>query len=180
MQSDDELSSLVRRAKVGEEDALSELIRRYHRFVFQHAYAVVRSTGDAEEVAQDTFIRMYQKLHTLKESHAISAWLATTTTRIAIDYTRKKRRNATESLEKLSYRTGIAHDLSAGALVEEALAALTPEHRAILLLREQDGYEYAEIAKLLRIPIGTVKSRLSYAKQAIRSTFHGKDHDKHE
>ncbi len=170
MQSEDNsLASLVRLAMRSDEGALAELITRYHRHVYQTAYAIVRSRPDAEEVTQDTFIRMYQKVSSLQDEHAFHAWLTTTTTRLAIDHARRNKKHHNQPLDETKDMLVANHaDLSSRAMLEEALDQLSPQHRAILLLRERDGYEYLEIATILKIPIGTVKSRLSNAKKALR------------
>ncbi len=166
---DDSLASLVRLAKVGDEGALTKLILRYHRHVYQTAYAIVRSRLDAEEITQDTFIRMYRKVSTLEDEHAFHAWLTTTTTRLAIDHARRNKKHYNLPLDETKDLLMANHtDLSSHAMLTEALDQLTPQHRAILLLRERDGYEYMEIAAILKIPIGTVKSRLANAKKALR------------
>lgn len=170
MQSeDDSLASLVRLAITGDEGALTELITRYHRHVYQTAFAIVRSRPDAEEVTQDTFFRMYRKVSTLQDEHAFHAWLTTTTTHLAIDHARRNKKHHNQPLDETKDVLVAKYtDPSARAMLAETLDKLSPQHRAILLLRERDGYEYLEIATILKIPVGTVKSRLANAKKALR------------
>ena len=182
MQSEENgLAGLVRLAKAGQEDALAELILRFHRHVYQTAYAVLRSRLDAEEVSQDTFLRMYQKLHTLQDEHAFYAWLTTTTTRLAIDHARRTKKHQSQPLEDVPETlAAFSPDPAARTVLSEALDRLSTEHRAILLLRERDGYEYQEIADILKIPIGTVKSRLANAKKSLRMQLYERDGDQQD
>lgn len=169
LNSKDELvEDLVRLAQSGDQSAVSRLIQAYHRHVYQTAWNILRSKHDAEEVAQDTFIHMYRKIQTLHEPRAFHSWLTTITTRLAIDLARRNKRRYADPLETIE-NTRLSHesDPAAQAMIEEALNRLSPSHRAVLLLRERDGYEYAEIAQILQVPIGTVKSRLAYARQAL-------------
>lgn len=167
---DDELLiTLVRQAQLGEESAFAKLVTLRHRHAYQTAYAIVRSSHDAEEVTQDAFIKAFRKLHTLKDPSAFLAWLTTIVTRLAIDHVRTKKRHIAEPIENIADVPARAIDPTLRTILEEALDQLTPAHRAILILRERDGYDYAEIARMLNIPIGTVKSRLAYAKQSLRN-----------
>lgn len=166
-----QLAGLIRRVQLGDADAFARLVQEYSRHVYQTAYAIVRSRPDAEEVTQDVFIKIYRKLHTLKDPNAFPAWVTTITTRIAIDRFRQVQRRRSDPLETIEDIAQTRADPATRPIIEETLDALSPAHRAILLLRERDGYEYAEIADILSIPIGTVKSRLAYAKQAVRKQF---------
>ncbi len=170
MTGDDELLiALVRQAKLGDERAFASLVTARHRQAYQTAFAVVRSPHDAEEVTQDAFVKAYRKLHTLKDPNAFSAWLTMIVTRIAIDHVRAQKRHYAEPIENIADLAEREIDPSLHTVIQEALDQLSPAHRAILLLRERDGYEYSEIAHILGVPIGTVKSRLAYAKQALRN-----------
>lgn len=172
-----QLAGLIRRVQLGDADAFSDLVKEYSRHVYQTAYTIVRSRLDAEEVTQDVFIKVHRKLHTLKDSNAFPAWVTTITTRLAIDRVRQVQRRRSDPLETIEDIAQIRADPATRPIIEETLDALSPAHRAILLLRERDGYEYAEIAAILSIPIGTVKSRLAYAKQAVRKRFDDREED---
>ncbi|PWI56860.1 RNA polymerase sigma factor [Sulfoacidibacillus thermotolerans] len=169
MTGDEELlNALVRQAQLGDDTAFAALVAARHRQAYQTAYAILHSPRDAEEVTQDAFLKVFRKLHTLKEPSAFSAWLTTIVTRLAIDHMRSQKRHQAEPIENVAEIPERENDPTLRTVIEEALAQLSPDHRAILLLRERDGYEYTEIARILGVPIGTVKSRLAYAKQALR------------
>ncbi len=173
---DDDVADLVSLAQSGDQNAVALLIRRYHRHVYQTAFAVLRSRQDAEEVTQEAFIHMYSKLSQLREARAFVSWLTTLTTRLSIDLSRRNKRRTTDSFDEIDEnKLGRASDPLTRAILDEALGRLTPIHRAVLLLRERDGYEYAEIAKMLKIPIGTVKSRLANARLALTRTLDAKE-----
>lgn len=169
-----ELETLLQRIRLkGDEEAIHELVTRFHRHVYLTAYAVLRSPPEAEEVAQEALWKAIRKLHTLEETGAFPAWLTTLTTRLAIDRARKQTRQTAVSLESVenSSDTSSSHHVHPAdrLILEEALSALTPEHRAALMLHVRDGFAYEEIAHLLRIPVGTVKSRIAYAKKTMRT-----------
>jgi RNA polymerase sigma-70 factor (ECF subfamily) len=164
-----DLSSIVRRARHGDEGAFAELVRRFHRHAFQTAWGVLRSREDAEEVVQDAFVRALTRLPDLRDDGAFPGWLTTLVTRLAIDRARAERRRPQLARHDPPEPWHQPNPLSA-LMIDEALGELSPEHRAVVLLRERDGYEYEEIAQIVGIPVGTVKSRLSYARQALRKT----------
>lgn len=180
MLTPDQLLALIERAKRREEQALTELVTRYHRQVYLTAHAILHSPEDAEDVAQEAFMRALAKLHTLERPEAFASWLTTITTRLAIDKTRQHTRSNKEpwTLTETSDRlVEASSDPADRVILAEALASLSPAHRATLLLYERDGYDYKEIAQMLRIPIGTVKSRLANAKRALREAFASREDD---
>jgi RNA polymerase sigma-70 factor, ECF subfamily len=165
----------LRRATRGEAEALRALVEMYQERVFALASRMLAGRGRAvvEDVAQDTFLAVFRKLAAFDPagSAKLSTWILTIAARRAIDELRKQRPvllpdiadrpGGTRADERTTRRETIA-------AIEAALAELTPELRAAFLLREYHGLEYADIARALDIDLGTVKSRLSRARAALR------------
>lgn len=173
MQGDaEDLTRLVSQAQAGDRDAVAALIRRFYRHLYRTALAILKSPRDAEETAQDACLVMARRLPELRDERAFVKWLTTVCTRLAIDRSRQMAARPAEPMDMESLR-GIraAPDLSARIQIEEALKLLSPEQRAALLLYERDGYSYAEIARITHSPVGTVKSRISYARQQLREKY---------
>ena len=177
----DELDELtLRRAQRGERDAWRALVERYQRAVFALLGRLVGRGGAAlvEDVAQETFLHVFRALpgFTPLGPARLSTWILTIAARRGIDELRR-RAVATDPLERgaavadearadtETERARLAH------LLEIAVAALSPELRAAFLLREYHDLEYADIARALEIEIGTVKSRLSRARAALRASL---------
>ncbi|KYP81061.1 RNA polymerase sigma factor [Ferroacidibacillus organovorans] len=166
---DPALLELVERAMRGEQNAISDLIRTSARLAYPVAYGILQNRHDAEDAVSEAMYKVIKNLHRVETSAAYRGWLTTLTSRTAIDLSRRRaRRQAREEVHEHVPETQ-AHDTDASdrLALREALAELTPEHRAVLLLRERDGYDYKEISVMLQLPLGTVKSRLAYARKAL-------------
>lgn len=170
---------LIRAAKRGEGDAFSALVQSYKDRVFQTAYGILRHRLDAEDVAQEVFVKAFFSLPKLREEQAFGAWIVTITTRVALDILARRKRlesvwhDITQMLDRNSRGPDPVHTR---LVITEILDALSPEHRAALILREVQGFSYQEIADILDIPIGTVRSRLSTARaQMHRLLFADED-----
>ena len=167
----DELT--LRRAQRGDRDACRQLVITYQRAVFALVSRMLPADqhDHVEDIAQETFLQVFRALQkfSLLGPAKLSTWILTIASRRAIDWLRKAR-PATQPLDDRA----IAQDSTAtptGQIhqaIGEALAALPYEYRAAFLLREYHGLNYQEIAQALAIEIGTVKSRLSRARAAIR------------
>ncbi|MBM3321551.1 MAG: sigma-70 family RNA polymerase sigma factor [Candidatus Eisenbacteria bacterium] len=183
MGSSPEERRLVARARAGEEGAFRSLLRRHQRDVFNLAFRILRNREDAEDAAQEVFLRIYRSLEQYDPERPFRNWLLRITHNLCIDWLRR-RRIATVSLgEPLRQDEGEIEwelpDPSAAdpletllgkeerELVEEAIAKLGPTLRSAIVLRHVQGLRYEEIADVLGIPLGTVKVRLFRARAAI-------------
>lgn len=170
----------VRAAQKGDHQAFAEIVRRYQRAIYRLAYGMTRNASDADDIAQESFVRAYQALDRFRVGEPLYPWLA----RIAVNlvyslYRRRKRRpeTALEPMLEAGHQWATAEDdpLEASAKrerderIDAAFAELKPEHRSVLALRVVDGLSYDEIAKSLAVPIGTVMSRLSRARQELKA-----------
>jgi RNA polymerase sigma-70 factor (ECF subfamily) len=155
----------------GRRDAFGELVSRYHARLYNSALRLVASSEDAADVVQDTFLSAYQALHTFKGDAEFFTWLYRIAFNTAISLKRKKR--PTVSLESHAWDTGLDPDdpseyVKPSAALErtederqlhDAIARLSPEHRDVLVLKDLEGMKYEEIAVVLGVPIGTIRSR---------------------
>jgi RNA polymerase sigma-70 factor (ECF subfamily) len=164
----------------GRRDAFGELVTRYQARLFNAALRLVQSTDDAADVVQDAFLNAFQSLHTFKGDAEFFTWLYRIAFNTAISLKRKKR--PVISLEAQTGETGIDPDdpseyVKPGAALErtederqlsDAIGRLSPEHREVLLLKDIDGLKYEDIAEILGVPIGTIRSRLHRARLELR------------
>ena len=174
---------LVRRCLAGEEGAYRELVRRYERQVYSVAFRMVRVREDAEDLTQETFVRMFRALDRYDPTRAFPAWIFTIAARLSIDHVRR-RRVKTVSLVRVEpgsdeervievEDTGLGpEELAVRSEEEQAAGDLIgslPEHyRIVVMLRHQQGLSYEEIAEALRLPLGTVKARIHRARALLK------------
>jgi RNA polymerase sigma-70 factor, ECF subfamily len=173
-------TELIRKAKRGDREAFGVLVERYQRRVVGVALAVVHNPEDALELAQETFVRAYENLDGFESRSSFSTWLYRIAANLAIDLRRREGRHtfvrgeeAEFEMDRLPSSTGDSFaEFSRAELnrrLRSALDELTPEHRAVILLREVEGLSYDEISDILQCPRGTVMSRLHYARDRLRA-----------
>ena len=176
---DGDEAELIERSRKGDSAAFGVLVERYQRRVVGVAQAVVHNQDDAIELAQETFVRAYENLSKFESRSSFSTWLYRIAANLAIDFWRREGRHvvlhgedAENEIAKLPTATGDSFkEVSRSELssrLKQALEELTPEHRAVILLREVEGMSYDEISDVLQCPRGTVMSRLHYARTHLR------------
>ena len=186
---------LVQRARGGDRNAFRELVERYQRRIATLALGMLRNREDSLDVVQETFTKAYQSLDRFKGDASFYTWIYRIAVNLCIDHQRRESKLPLATLEPRSAdRAGdrvedpmaaipdateqgdpfqrtrdaeIAHGLA------RAIAELTPEHRAVILLREVDGLSYEEISHVLECPKGTVMSRLHYARRQLQERLRG-------
>ncbi|MFB3882364.1 MAG: RNA polymerase sigma factor [Armatimonadota bacterium] len=149
--------------------AFQELLARYRRPAITLAYQMLGDLEDAEDVAQEAFVRVFQAIPRFRGQAAFSTWLYRIVTNLCLG--NRRRRRATVELDAVKEPRALdspSEQVTEVLLTRQVLAAMPPELRAILLLRDQEGLSYTEIAEALRLPLGTVRSRLSKARAAFR------------
>ncbi len=176
-------SELVRRCLAGEETAYRELVGRYERQVYSLALRMLRQREDAEDLTQETFVRMFRALDRYDPTRPFPAWLFTIAARLSIDHLRRRRMKTVslsrtepgESEERLveieDPGPGPEELTSHGEEQRGAdrLIASLPEHyRVVVVLRHQQGLSYEEIAEALHLPLGTVKARIHRARELLK------------
>jgi RNA polymerase sigma-70 factor (ECF subfamily) len=159
-------------AQQGDKAAYGQLVQCYRRLVVSVVYRQGLDLVEAEDVAQEAFIRAWLALPKYQKSAGSwRAWLCRIAINLAIDLHRRERPRLDLDDEMPDYQSGPAEQAEARAtarIVRQALAQLPPASRAALVLCEYEGLSYAEIAQALDIPLGTVMSRLNYARHRLR------------
>ena len=174
---------LIRRAQRGDADAFEQLLLEHQKNVYNLCYRMAGNPDDAMDLSQETFLRAWRCLDQYQFVSAFSTWLYRLCSNICIDFLRRRRRQQTVPLtfedadgEEQTYAVPDAQPLPEEQvelkLTRETLAAamaqLLPEHRAVLRLRVVNEMSYEQIADVLDIQIGTVKSRLSRARNQLK------------
>lgn len=139
---------------------------------FRVAYSVLRQRQDAEDVAQDAFAKAYRSFHQLRDRERFRAWLVRMTWRLAIDQRRgDRRRSARESTADVPAAPSTADAFETKERADrlwEAIDALPDKLRVAIVLANIEGHDTAEVAALIGVPVGTVKSRLFLARQRLK------------
>lgn len=167
-------ATLVRRARQGHKTAFAELVLRYRRQVLAIAYRMTGSPAAAEDIAQEAFVRAWMGLDGLRDPQAFRAWLCRLAVNAAHDALRRTPELAAlagdepDGRPSPEQRTLVRERAEA---VRRAVLDLPEQCRAALILREFEGLAYREIAQALDIPLGTVMSRLHYARRLLRTAL---------
>jgi RNA polymerase sigma-70 factor (ECF subfamily) len=156
---------LVRRAQSGDTLAMNELLGLLSPYVCRICGPIALDAGP--DAAQEALIVIFRSLKTLREPAALRGWARTIAVREAVRVARLATRTVTEDLNAMP----TPGDQTLGTDIRATLAGLTPEHRAVLVLRDLEGYSEQEAAELLRVPTGTVKSRLHRARDTFRKAW---------
>lgn len=157
----------IARAKAGEEAAYRWLLERYRARVVRLAAHVLRREGEAEDVAQEAFLRAFGQISRFRGEGRFAPWLFRIVVRLCLDRLRLSRWDGEVSPVDLD-AVAPSHDIDTRLLIETLLDQLSPPMRAALTLRELEGLDYDEIAQALQIPVGTVRSRLNAARAQFR------------
>jgi len=178
---------LVRRCVTGDPAAWEEIVQRYHRRIYNICYRFAGSAEDAQDLTQEVFIRMYRTLDSFDVSKgAFTTWLTTMTRNLLVDHFRKtKQERMTDSLDRTSSDREDAMPLGeripdegpppdsgvqsreTREAVHMALGKLSPELREAVILRDLQDMDYREIATVLKVPEGTVKSRINRGRAEL-------------
>jgi RNA polymerase sigma-70 factor (ECF subfamily) len=178
---------LVRRCVSGDAVAWEEIVQKYHRRIYNICYRFAGSANDAEDLTQEVFIKMYRTLNSYDiDRGAFMTWVTTITRNLLVDHFRKtKQERMTDSLDTVSSEHEDAMPLSdqipdrgpapdsrvqsweTGETVHLALQKLSPELREAVILRDLQDMDYREIATVLKVPEGTVKSRINRGRAEL-------------
>ena len=170
-------SDLISQAQQGDRWAFGELVRQHRQGVINIVYRMCGDMNIAEDAAQETFVRAWQHLSKYKPKAAFRNWLF----KIALNTARNLLRSEKPTVDMDDY---MLVDLNPGPektieqaeraqIVQHAVLSLPQASRSVLVLREYEGLSYRDIADTLDIPVGTVMSRLSYARQLLRKSLVG-------
>jgi len=181
---------LVGFARAGSEQAYRELLGRYQRPVFSLIYRMVRDRELAEDLAQETFVKVFNHIDKYNPKFKFSSWIFKIGSNLAIDTLRKRElptvsldgsRHATTDDEMAATRITVASDdenpeelllaRELGSQIEEAIGRLRPDYRTAILLRHVEGRAYEEIAEIMDIPLGTVKTYIHRARNELKDSL---------
>lgn len=181
---------VVLRARQGKEAAFRELIGRYERPVFSLIYRLVRDREKAEDLSQETFIKVLNAIDRYDPSYKFSSWIFKIAHNTALDHLRKKEPetlsldgspHATTAAEAEASSVSVASDTPSPeeytahqelkGVLEQAIATLRPEYRTAIVLCHMEGRAYEEIAEIMEVPLGTVKTYIHRARHELRQTL---------
>ena len=176
-------SELVARARRGDDSAFHELVERHSASLFRLGFLLLGNTADAEDVVQETLLGAFQHLVRFRGHSSVKTWLTQILVKQAARHHRSHYRRRTISLEETGEGVAAAAEASgpdtrtqsadARMDVRAVLRALSVEHRQVVVLREYEGMSYREISEVLRMPAGTVESRLFRAREHLKELLGG-------
>lgn len=175
-------TDLVRAAQQGELGAFEELVARHRDKIFARAYAMMRNEEEAIDLSQEAWVKGWQRLAQFHGESSFGTWMTRIVINLCLDLLRKQKRQRSESIEAMDADSGgVERHLPVVAVnpteglertelrqrIDQALAQLSHEHRTVLVLHEFEEMEYKEIAQTMGCSIGTVMSRLFYARRKL-------------
>jgi RNA polymerase sigma-70 factor (ECF subfamily) len=184
---------LVRLAQAGDTEAFDQLVSRYRTRVFGMIYNMVHNEQDAWDLAQDSFLKAWKSIARFRGQSSFHTWMYRIVMNVTIDWLRKKQvqgagaefddaiqlKEIDPASRTVPHAGPLPHEGMQGReirdRIEAAIAQLSPEHRAVILMKEIEDMQYHEIAETLGCSIGTVMSRLARARRRLIATL-GKDH----
>jgi len=161
---------IVDRVKAGDTDAFAGIVSRYEKAIFNSAYRIVGDRDDAADVAQATFVKVYEKIDSFDPAYKFFSWLYRISVNEAYNHCRKKKQAATVEMEPGKSPPGPYQEYRQVEMCEQlkrALAEMTYDYRVIIVLKHLMLLPYREIAGILGLPEKTVKSRLFSARQVL-------------
>ncbi len=186
-QSDVSEFDLVKRCQAGDTEAFDELVTRYRTRVFGMIYNMVHNEQDAWDLAQESFLKAWKSIGRFRGQSSFYTWIYRIVMNVTIDWLRKKKikggdaefddaiqlREIDPASKTVPRTEALPHQVmerdEIRARIEKAIGQLSPEHRAVILMKEMDDMQYHEIAEALGCSIGTVMSRLFYARKKLQS-----------
>jgi RNA polymerase sigma-70 factor, ECF subfamily len=178
---------LVKQCQAGDPEAFDQLVGRYRTRVFGMIYNMVHNEQDAWDLAQDSFLKAWKSIGRFRGQSAFYTWIYRIVTNVTIDWLRKKQVKGSgaefddaiqlKDIDPASRTVPKADALphqrmeqrEIRARIDDAIAQLSPEHRAVILMKETEDMQYHEIAEALGCSIGTVMSRLFYARKKLQN-----------
>jgi RNA polymerase sigma-70 factor (ECF subfamily) len=174
--------ALVQAARTGDMVAFEELVNRHRDKIYARAYTMMRNEDEALDLSQEAWVKGWQRLVQFQGESSFTTWMTRIVINLCLDQLRKKKRQRAESIEELDEESGgverqmpvvtvnPTERLERGELrarIDEALGKLSEAHRTVLVLHEFEHMEYKNIAKTMNCSIGTVMSRLFYARRKM-------------
>ena len=173
---------LVKAAQRGDMPAFEELVARHRDKIYARAFSMMRSEEDAVDLSQEAWVKGWQRLKQFQGDSSFVTWMTRIVINLCLDQLRKQKRQRSESIESLEEESGgVERQMPVVVInpteglerrelrqrIDKALGQLSYEHRTVLILHEFEELEYKEIAKRMECSIGTVMSRLFYARRKM-------------
>jgi RNA polymerase sigma-70 factor (ECF subfamily) len=180
-------ADLVKKSQKGDMVAFEELVARYRDKIYARAYSMMRNEEEALDLSQDAWVKGWQRLAQFQGDSSFITWMTRIVINLCLDQLRKHKRQRSESIEAMEEEGGVERQMPVVNLnptaglervelrerIDRALAQLSQQHRTVLVLHEFEELEYKEIAKRMKCSIGTVMSRLFYARRRMASLLAG-------
>lgn len=181
-------NDLIKKCKKGNREAFNILVTRYQSQVINIAYGMLSDQEDAYDAAQEVFVRVYKGIESFKEQASFTTWLYRITTNVCSDILRKRQKSSNVLSINQEYEDNKDIDLADTAptpeesmeigerqkAVRDAISSLREEYRIVITLCDIEGMSYDEIAQVLKVPPGTVKSRINRARNSLKKILYQK------
>jgi RNA polymerase sigma-70 factor, ECF subfamily len=183
---------LAEQAKKGRERAFRELLTRYEKPVFSLVFRMVRDPAAAEDLAQEAFVKAFNAIDSYNPSYKFSSWIFKIANNLAIDRLRKRELDTVSIHGSPSARSAeeeertritltssdenpeeYVQNRELGGRIEEAISKLRPEYRTAVLLRHVEGHSYDEVAEIMEVPLGTVKTYIHRGRAELKDMLAG-------
>lgn len=161
--------SLIEQVLSGDSEAFSRLVQNYSAYVYRTAFAFLHDRSEAEDASQEIFLKVYRSIHQLKAAQLFPAWFKKVITSVCLDRIKTRKLDIVPDPQLESIRSSLEDPRDIRIELREALNMLSPEERELVLLVDWQGYNYREIAAILKIPLGTVKSRIHSARLHLKT-----------
>jgi RNA polymerase sigma-70 factor, ECF subfamily len=171
MQHKEDEPTLIALSLKGDHEAYRQLVDRYKNALYHHCFAMVRSEGAAEDIAQDTFITAYYKLNLYNADFRFSTWLFKIATNKSLNWLKKSAKEVAADdvlIASIASSHSGPEQLAAANELRAAVQRLRPQYRAVISLYYWQGLRYEEIAQVLSRPVGSVKGWMRRAKQELQ------------
>lgn len=179
--------ALVRDAQGGDMAAFEELVARHRDKVYARAYSMMRNEEEALDLSQEAWVKSWQRIGQFQGESSFATWLTRIVINLCLDAMRRQKRLHAESVEQMSQEGGLERHLPAVQVdmleglerqelrerIDAGLSQLSDAHRTVLILHEFEGLEYKECAKRMGCSIGTIMSRLFYARRRLAALLVG-------
>jgi RNA polymerase sigma-70 factor, ECF subfamily len=182
LESKNEDTKLIQLALKGDQSSFARLRQKYHDAIFNLIYRMIREKDEVEDLTQEAFIKAFASLSSFNDEYAFSTWLYKIATNNCIDYIRRKKLH-TFSIDKPieSKESDFSFELPDSSnepdqemiatqrrkLLDDAINSLPPKYRQVIVMRHQEELEYQEIARILKLPLGTVKAHIFRAREML-------------
>lgn len=161
---------ILQQVAAGQHNAYGEIFSRHRQRAFALAYQYLHNREDAKDIVQEAFVKAFQNLSKFKFDRKFGPWLLTIVRNLSIDFLRRRKKVSPDGLPETVPDPGSAAEAERRVLRGEiwaALFSLSPGQREIIFLKDYQGHSYLEISEILKIPLGTVMSRLHHARKHL-------------